>query len=78
MSICNSICKATKDCLLKTALCLYKQPYIKDAVNYALIKYDEYCESSESNTVELSTKTEMDTSELDDLLADLDCDLKMD
>ena len=73
-----SICDSVKSCLLKTALCLYKQPYIKEAVNYALIKYDEYCESSQSNTTELSVKTEMDTSDLDDLLADLDCDFKMD
>jgi len=75
MSICNIICKATKDCLLKTAMCLYQQPCIKDLVNSAFIKYDEYCESAE--TVELTTSIE-DTSELDDLLASLECDLKMD
>jgi len=71
-----SFCDNLKECVLKTVLCLYKQPYIKEVVNYAIIKYDEYCDSSE--TVELTTKTEMDTSDLDDLLADLDCDLKMD
>lgn len=65
-----SICDNFKDCLIKITLCLYKQPYIKEAVNFVIIKYDEYCESNE--IVELTT--EDDLSELDNLLAELDLD----
>lgn len=71
MSICNSICELVTDCFKQSALFLYKQPIVKNAVTSLFVMYDNYCENQEE-TVELTT-AETD-SELDDLLAELECD----
>ena len=77
MSICESICGLVTECLKNTAMFLYKQPVVKNAVMNTMIMYDNYCESQE--TVELTAGAEPEL-DLDDLLAELegDEDLKFD
>ena len=67
MSICNKLCELVTDCFKQSAMYVYDIKVVKDTVIGLLVMYDNYCESSKTETDE----EEMD---LDDLLAGLEND----